>query len=70
MRNLRRWPITLVEIEDCLLQLADEIGEKDAEEQRFGDMRPLLLRAAAKIVKRTGFVTYDLGMVQHETKVK
>ena len=48
--------ITLNEIQDCLLKIADE---KQSEEL-IGDMRPALLRAAATIVLRTGFVTYDL----------
>lgn len=56
VRNLKRYPITLIEIENCLNKLADDF----AAEQRMGDMRPLLLKAASKIVKRTGFVTFEL----------
>lgn len=46
MRDLRTFPVTPDEIERCLLRLADTIGA----EGRRGDMRPTLLREAAKIV--------------------
>ena len=46
MRDLRTYPITLAEIVSCLLRLAAEI----ASQGRRGDIRPLLLREAAKIV--------------------
>ncbi len=44
MRDLRAHPITSAEIDACLLRLADELRS----EGRRGDMRPLLLREAAK----------------------
>ena len=47
MRSLQTYPITLDEIERCLLTLADSIFA----EGRRGDMRPTLLREAARIVK-------------------
>lgn len=56
MRNLAKYPITLTEIEDTLLEMAKE----EADSERVGNMRPLLLEAAAKIVRRTGFVVDDL----------
>ena len=56
MRNLKRYPITPDEIETALLKEAKTMQA----EERIGDMRPLLFRAAAKIVMRVGFVTYDL----------
>jgi hypothetical protein len=59
MRNLLVYPITIIEIEECLLRLSDEINA----EERIGDMRPLLLREAAKIVVRADFVTSDARRV-------
>jgi hypothetical protein len=56
MRNLAKYPITLDEIEACLLRLVVELDEPE----RIGDMTPLLLREAATIVRRTGFVTDNL----------
>jgi hypothetical protein len=56
MRNLARHPITLDEIERCLLQLSEELSDSGL----IGDMRPLLLREAATIVRRTGFVTDNI----------
>jgi hypothetical protein len=50
MRDLRTYPVTLDEIEQCLLRLATEF----AAEGRRGDMRPTLLRRAAKIVAASG----------------
>ncbi len=52
MRDLSRYPVTLEEIEAALLAQAKAI---EAEES-VGDMRPILFRAAAQIVLRTGFV--------------
>lgn len=50
MRNLKERPVTISEIERCLLDFADEI-----EQQRMGgDMRPELLRTAAKLVVFAG----------------
>lgn len=65
MRNLRKYPITLYEIENCLKDLEEQITKQNETEENIGDMRPLLLRAARKIVVRTGFVTFDLGTVEH-----
>ena len=56
MRNLKRYPITLDEIAAALNKEAEAIRA----EGKVGDMRPLLFSAAAKIVMRTGFVTYDV----------
>ena len=56
MRNLKQHPVTLEEIEAALIKEADTIRS----EERVGDMRPLLFSLAAGIIKRTGFVTYDL----------
>lgn len=54
MRNLTEHPITLHEIEKCLEQLADEIDRY----QSIGDMRPLLLKTAANIIRRVEFATH------------
>lgn len=50
MRDTRAYPITLEEIERCLVALADTLRA----EGRRGDMRPTLLREAAKIVAASG----------------
>ena len=47
MRDIRRFPITQAESVQCLLTLASQIRL----EGRRGDMRPMLLRRAAKIVQ-------------------
>lgn len=52
MRNLSEYPVTIGEIEECLLSLAKEL--ECATPMRCGDMRPELLRAAAEIVVRAG----------------
>ena len=44
MRNLAEYPIDDDEIIECLKALANEL----ASEERIGDMRPLLLKEAAK----------------------
>lgn len=54
MRNIAQYPITSQEIEDCLRRLAKE--NDPAITQRIGDMTPILLEAAANIVRRAGFV--------------
>ncbi len=46
MRDLRNYPITYDEIHACLQSLAGSIRD----EGRRGDIRPMLLREAAKIV--------------------
>ncbi len=48
MRDLKKYPITLDEIVECLTRLADQLRG----EAKEGDMRPLLLSEAAKIVGR------------------
>ena len=48
MRDLVRYPITKIEILECLESLANDI----LEEERVGDMRPLLLQVTMEIVKR------------------
>jgi hypothetical protein len=55
MRDLRRFPVTVGEIERCLLEIAEGLPA-----DQIGDMRPLLLRTAAKIVVRSGFVMESL----------
>lgn len=54
MRNLKRYPITSQEIEDCLRDLAKEHGADKT--GLIGDMTPILLEAAANIVRRAEFV--------------
>lgn len=56
MRDLRRHPVTLVEIRDCLMQLCEDISR----EQSPGDMRPLLLSMAADIMMRAGFTVHGV----------
>lgn len=57
MRNLGKYPVTLSEIEDALLKEAERIEQ----ENRCGDMRPVLFRAAATTLKRLEFTTYRFG---------
>ncbi len=57
MRNLKEHPVTIVEIEEALLKEADRIQLEDT----IGDMRPLLFRSAANVVRRAGFLTHDLS---------
>ena len=59
MRNLRRYPITIHEIVECLEKLAEEINPPGPD-MAIGDMRPLLLKEAARIVLRTGFAVSDV----------
>ncbi len=56
MRNLKRFPIKTIEIEEALLIEAKKLSE----EGHIGDMRPILFRAAARIISRIEFVTYKL----------
>ena len=56
MRNLAKHPVTIDEIVDCL----ESQSKKLSEEKRVGDMRPLLLREAAKIIRRVDFATWRL----------
>jgi hypothetical protein len=51
MRDIHTYPITKTEIINCLNDLAKEIGEENA----VGNMRPMLLRAAASIVEKQEF---------------
>ncbi len=52
MRNLARYPVTVDEIVARLEELATE--RADDPEPRIGGMDALLLREAARIVKRNG----------------
>lgn len=61
MRNLRKYPVTSREIEDCLENLADELSTGD--DLRCGDMRPMLLKIAAKIVRRSAFTQEALNEI-------
>lgn len=56
MRNLSKHPVSIGEIVKCLDDMADEI----VLEQILGDMRPLLLREASKIVTRAGFAVHEV----------
>ncbi len=47
MRNLAQYPVTFDEIVDFLDKQSKELSE----EQRMGDMRPLLLKEAAKFMR-------------------
>lgn len=61
MRNLKAYPVTSREIEDCLTNLSEELSTGD--DLRCGDMRPLLLRMAAKIVRRSAFTQEALNEI-------
>jgi hypothetical protein len=60
MRNLADYPITKAEIIGCLKRISDEIIKDEA----VGDMTPLLLEIAAKIVERSGpdIIPLDFSM--------
>lgn len=62
MRDLKRYPITLLEMETALIDLANDL----AEEESIGDMRPLLLRTAATIISRLAFALQPLE-IPHES---
>ncbi len=47
-RNLIKYPIIRSEIVTCLEMLADELGQQEG----VGDMRPTLLKIAAKIIAK------------------
>jgi hypothetical protein len=55
MRDTAAHPITKEEIENCLIQLADEILNPLKGELPIGDMRPTLLYTAARIVKASAW---------------
>lgn len=56
MRNTAEYPITLTEVIDCLRQF-----QKDCDPNLIGDMRPLLLRRAIKMVERERFLYGEQG---------
>lgn len=62
MRNLKQHPITVTEITDCLNSLADQIS--DLEPKRIGDMRPILLKRAAKLIERVDFAVHEISMTK------
>ena len=62
VRNLKQHPPTIAEIEECLHALADQIELDAAQTMRCGDIRPYLLRCAAKVVLRAGFTVNDLSL--------
>ena len=51
MRNLAEYPITREEIVECLEQIGAEIQRMNEEQLACGDMRPLLLDRAIRMVK-------------------
>lgn len=57
MRNLTKHPITIKEICACL----DECSAEALGNEAVGDMRPLLLRTASKILQRLEFATFKIG---------
>ena len=50
MRDLRKYPITCDEIVKCLTALAEELDARG----QSGDIRPLLLREAARMIRKAG----------------
>ena len=61
MRNLTAHPITIDEIVSCLREQAKALSDDALRTGRFGDMRPLLLQEAAKIINRVGFAVCDVA---------
>lgn len=55
MRNLAEYPITLDEVIECLNGLKLEAMAEAVENLSYGDMRPLLLEHAIKVIKREKF---------------
>jgi hypothetical protein len=55
MRNLIEYPITPEEIQERLLELANDITK----EERIGDIRPLILKTAAEVVKASEDIVKD-----------
>lgn len=66
MRNLRKHPIELHEIETCLNEIRLKIIEENTKEQRCGDMRPLLIDAASRIIVRAAFILDGICVVKKE----
>jgi hypothetical protein len=62
MRNLKAYPITLDEIEQCLLCLAEELSK----DELVGDMRPLLLQKAAEIVGKCAVAAEAIEKIKTE----
>lgn len=56
MRNLKQYPVTIDEIQKALNEQADELLKLE----NIGDMRPYLLRLAARIIGRAAFAVTDL----------
>lgn len=69
MRNLTKYPVTTLEVMECLKNYELQAQKEIDEEMLCGDMRPLLLRAAQKIVTRADFVTFDLSEMHQITRV-
>jgi hypothetical protein len=49
MRNLLDYPITKEEIVQCLLHLSNELSK----DELVGDMRPILLETAARLINES-----------------
>jgi hypothetical protein len=62
MRNLKAYPITLDEIEQCLLCFAEELSK----DELIGDMRPLLLQTAAEIVGKCAVAAEAIEKIKTE----
>ncbi len=61
MRDLTQHPIDVAEVAKCLEDLSDEICRKNAESGNVGDMTPVLLTTARRIILRSTFNTYGIG---------
>lgn len=59
MRNIMETPVTKEEIIDTLLRLADEFEG----EEKYGDMRPLILKQAAQHVAYSAAPLNEMGLV-------
>jgi hypothetical protein len=56
MRNLAVYPITMTEITDCL----EEMAKRVSDEELIGDIRPLCLKMAKRIVERAAFAVSEI----------
>lgn len=57
MRDLSEHPITVDEIVAAL----EDLSDRETNRNVIGGMNPILLRTAARIIKRMEFVFHDIG---------
>jgi hypothetical protein len=66
MRNLKHRPITIDEVVECLRRLSRELAEENAKDLRIGDMRPILLNVAVKLIRRLEFAANVMNEVEED----